>query len=152
MKIDSGLVSFALLFIVIIVVSFGLGSYDQVTPAVARSQAELSVGTKAVTEINFIADWAFKLVLGSFFTGLGIALFNAAWKAYRTLKRNAEMKRWHSGPNANWQPKQAPGPKVTRNDLMFWSLLQGGRQGSLIPPHVRSARVDEDDDGLEIEI
>lgn len=149
MKLDGGLLLFTAVFALIIVASFAVGSYDQIAPVAARSQAEMAIGRDTVSGISVGMSWLFKLALGSFFTGIGIALVHELIKTYRLFKRQVRNKRWQGGPNANWQGSMQQQPRVTKNDLMFYSLLNGRRHTNL-PLLTKPA--DEDDDDLHIEV
>ena len=121
MKIDGGLVIFAVLFLVVIAVSMALGSYNPMTPAIARGQAQLTLGDGWTTGISTAFNWIFKLAVGGIFTGFGVAAFNEARKAYKLWKRTAQAGRWQAGPNANFQ-RQPAATKFNKQDMLLLAL------------------------------
>ncbi|RPI95393.1 MAG: hypothetical protein EHM40_03325 [Chloroflexi bacterium] len=136
-----------LFLVVLVVAAFILGAYDPVSSVAPRAQAEMAVGDQAVNWINFAMKWSAGIAFGSFCTGLGVAAFKALYRKWKISQRQKQPTSWQSGPNAQWQTNQVP--RLTKSDLMFYSLLNGQR----LPPNFRTPRVEpQDDDVLEIEI
>lgn len=152
MKIDGGLVIFTVLIVVVIAVSVTLGSYDPMTPAIARGQAQLAIGDGWTTGISTAFGWIFKLAVGGIFTGFGIAAFREARKAYGLWKRTAQAGRWQGGPNANWQRSQPQGQKFTKQDMLLLALSGRLPQSERTPSSMRFAQDERGDDELDIEM
>lgn len=152
MKIDSGLALFTLLFVVIIAASVMMGNYDAITPAVTHAKSDLAIGSTWTNGLGTAMTWLFKLSLGATLTGFGVAAFHEAWKAYKLFKRNSQAGRWQSGPNAYWQKSESQGPRLTKNDLMFMSLLERtpDRLRSWIKPGLAKREDEDDEDELDI--
>lgn len=149
MKINSGLVLFAILFVLLIALSVTLGSYDTITPAVTHGQMSLSIGEGWTTGIGTALDWIFKLAVGGIFTGFGVAAFNEARKAYKLWKRSAQAGRWQAGPNANFQRGQSA-PKLNKQDMLLLAL--SGRLPQAERPAISYQPAQQDDDDLGIEV
>lgn len=152
MKLDSGLVFFTVLFLVVIAVSVALGSYDPMTPAIARGQAQLTLGDGWTTGISTAFNWIFKLAVGGIFTGFGVAAFNEARKAYSLWKRMAQAGRWQGGTNANWQRSQPQGQKFTKQDMLLLALSGRLPQNERPSTALRLAQDERGDDELDIEM
>jgi hypothetical protein len=121
---DKGLIFFVLVFLLLIGASMYMGNADTIAPTVAQARADLVIGETPVQVIKAGAAWAVKLLLGAVFTGIAAAAFTEIRKAYKVWKRNGTMRRWQSGPNAQWQQSTPRTPTLSKADL-FTMLLAG---------------------------
>lgn len=113
---------FILVFVLLSAAAVTFGNLDQITPNVAQAQAEMAVGEPAVQVISQGASMLVKWLLGAVVAGVAAAVFSEARKAYKTWQRNSRVRRWASGPNAQWKQPQSQLPKLRREDLMLLAL------------------------------
>ncbi len=147
---DKGILGFLLLFVLLIAGSQVFGSFDQITPAVAEAQADLSLGTGTVQVVKKGASLVFSLLIGAIVTGVAAAAFSEARKFYKTWKRNGLTRRWQAGPNAQWQQNTPKTPSLKREDLLLLALA--GKSPATATNSKRGAmRVEEQDDDIDLE-
>ncbi len=148
---NKGMVGYIVVFLLLIIGTTIWASYDSITPAVAQAQAEISVGAAPVQVMQKGASWILKLLAGATFTGIAAAAFSEVKKAYRAWQRNSEMKRWTSGPNAQWRQQQntTSMPRLKREDLMLLALMQGRVPSQAMRPN--SIQRDQADDDIPLE-
>jgi len=141
------MIGFIVVFVLLIGASVFQGNADTIAPTVAQAQADLAIGETPVQVIKASLALGLKLSLGAIFTGIAAACFTEIRKAYKVWKRNGTMKRWQSGPNAQWQ--QAPRtPTLSKADL--FTMLLAGRlpENNRIKPQLgtnRGTSSDEDE-------
>jgi hypothetical protein len=150
MKIEGGLVLFAVMFAVVIGASVAFGSYDSITPAVTRSEMKLTIGDSWTSGISAAGSWIFKLALGSVCAGFGVAVFNEVRRAYKLWKRSAQAGRWQAGPNANFQRSQT-GTKFNKHDMLLLALSGRLPEASGKTPIYSTVNAHEEDQ-LDIEM
>lgn len=148
---DNGLIIFFVVFVVIIAASIGLSNYDQITPAVAEAQASMSFGATTTIFLEKVASIGLKLFAGAAAAGFGAAAFSEARKAYGAYKRNAQMGRWKTGPNAYWG-KQSTAPTLKKEDLMLLALMGRYPADKLTNKPPSHARDEKPGDELDIEL
>ena len=74
------------------------------------------------------------------------------WKQ-RAIRHGRHEGKWQSGPNAHWGRTGSQGPKLTRNDLILMSLLQGCNMQDMPRFDLsRFSEPDDDDDELDIQL
>ena len=148
---DKGLIYFVLIFAMLIGASIYQGNTDQITPNVARAQADLAIGAAPVQVIEKGATWVLKLLAGATFTGMIAFAFTESKKIYKTWMRNSQMKRWQPGPNAQWQ-QQPKSPSLSRTDLLMLALA--GKlpdQNRIKAPTWKESDFKRDDDEFHME-
>ena len=151
MKEETVFFGLIVLLVLVVASAFVLGNLDPIPAAVAKTKAEFAAGTSVTSAAGLGVSWLFKLAVGSFVAGLGAAFFRELWKAYKLWKANASTGRWKAGPNAYWgRGSQSPRPRLTRNDLMFLSLLQG--KGIDPRPYVDAVNRDDDPEEPKLDI
>ena len=154
MKEETVFFGLIVLLVLVVASAFVLGNLDPIPAAVAKTKAEFAAGTSVTTAAGLGASWLFKLAIGSFIAGLGAAFFRELrelWKAYKLWKGNASTGQWKAGPNAYWgRGSQSSRPHLTRNDLMFLSLLQG--KGIDPRPYIDAVNRDDDPEEPKLDI
>lgn len=144
-----------LFFIVVFVALIGAGIYqgnaDQITPNVAQAQADLSIGAAPVQVLEKGASWLLKLIGGATFTGILAFVFTESRTAYKLWKRNSNMKRWQSGPNAQWQQSQPKELRLSPTDKLMLLLAGKLPENNRSNPMVSMNRPSAEDDGIELE-
>lgn len=148
---DKGLLFFVLVFVALIAAGVYMGNADQITPTIAQAQAEMSIGVAPVQMIEQGASWIAKLFGGALFAGITAAVFTEIRKAYKLWKRNGTMRRWQSGPNAQWQQSAPRTPSLTRADLFTMLLAGKVPENNRINPRVSPNRVSDDDEAIDLE-
>ncbi len=145
---DKGLLFFVLVFVALIAAGVYMGNADQITPTIAQAQAEMSLGAAPVQMIEQGASWIAKLFGGALFAGVAAAVFAEIRKAYKTWKRNGTMRRWQSGPNAQWAQQAPRTPTLSKADLFTMLLTDRLPQNNRIKPQLgtnRGTSSDEDE-------
>lgn len=142
---------FGMVFVMLIGASVYQGNEDQITPNIARAQADMAIGTAPVQVLEKGASWLLKLIGGATFTGILAFVFTESRKIYQLWKRNSMMKRWQGGPNGQWQTAQPKELRLTPMEKMM--LLLAGRQpeNTRINPMPGMSRPSTEEDGIELE-
>jgi len=148
---DKGLIAFSLVFVLLIGASIYQGNADQITPNVAQAQADLSIGAAPVQVIEKGAAWILKLLVGATVTGVAAAAFTEFRKFYKTWQRSVQMKRWQSGPNANWQPQAPRTPSLSKADLFTLLLANKAPEGNRINTQLETIRGTSSDEDINLE-
>lgn len=148
---DKGLLFFIIVFVALIGAGVYMGNADQITPTIAQAQAEMSIGVAPVQVLEKGASWLLKLFGGALFTGIVAASFTELRKVYKLWKRNWTMRRWQSGPNAQWQQSAPRTPSLTRADLFTMLLAGKVPENNRINPRVSPNRVSDDDEAIDLE-
>ena len=123
---NKGMVGYSLVFVLLIVASLVYAGTDQITPNVAHSQGELTVGVTAFTTVEKVGMIIFKLVIGTVVSSALTVAVVEGWKRYKQWSRNENARRWNPGPNARWQQGTSTRtPSLKREDLMLLALMNG---------------------------
>jgi hypothetical protein len=144
-------IGFILIFLLLIAAALAFANTDQITPAVAQAEAEITVGANTVQVVQKSASFILKLFVGASAAGVAAAAFAEAHKAYKMWKRNSLKKRWVPGPNAQWKQPQLP--KLRREDLMLLALSGKLPADNLRPnPKRGSIRVQDGEQNTDLEM
>ena len=145
-------IGFILIFFLLIMAALTFANTDQITPAVAQAEAEMTVGANTVQAVQKSASFILKLLMGTSAAGIAAAVFAEARKAYKAWKRNSQRRRWTPGPNAQWKQQQQL-PKLRREDLMLLALSGKLPTESLrSSPRRGSMRVSDDEQETDLEM
>ena len=145
-------IGFILIFFLLIMAALTFANTDQITPAVAQAEAEMTVGANTTQVIQKSASFILKLLMGASAAGVAAAVFAEARKAYKAWKRNSQTRRWTPGPNAQWKQQQQL-PKLRREDLMLLALSGKLPTESLrSSPRRGSMRVSDDEQETDLEM
>jgi hypothetical protein len=149
---DKGLFFYLMIFAALIGAGLYQANSDEITPAIVQAQAEMTIGVAPVQVIEKGASLLLKLLAGATFAGIAAAVFSEFKKFYKTWQRNATLKRWQGGPNAQWKGPEQSQPKLRREDLMLLALsgrmpVEGVRNNPR--PGVKRLPVEDDDIDLE---
>jgi len=147
---DKGFAGFIVFFLILALAGAALGHWDSIPAAVAGAEAGQKVGPLGALALDKALSVAVRFLLTAVFSGIALLVFTEGKKAYRLWKKDSMTRRWKQGPNANWKPPQQTGPRLTKNDLMFMSLL------GQVPPRLKQQKftrqTNEQDDGNELDI
>jgi len=141
---DNGFLGFIVFFLILALAGTALGNWDSIPAAVAEAELEGAAGPIGAQAVNKIVSLAVKFFLGAVFSGIALFVMTEGRKAYRLWKKDSRTRRWKPGPNAQWKPPQQP--RLTKNDLMFMSLL--GR----MPPKVNQQKLSQQDIENDLDI
>jgi len=117
---SKGLFLFIGLFAALALAAILLGNLNEITPMAATAQTEIAVGPGASKALSQVVALIAKWLLGGIATGVAIAVYAEARKAYQAWKRQSYNRRWQGGPNAYWQ--QPREPRLSASDKFLLAL------------------------------
>jgi len=150
MSMDKGFVGFMLVFLLLALSGIALGHWNSIPATVAAADVKGATGPWEALALNKVLSIIVRFLFTAVFSGIMLLVFTEGKKAYSLWKKDSMTRRWKPGPNANWKPPQQTGSRLTKNDLMFMSLL------GQVPPRLKqqqfTRQTNEQDDGNDLDI
>lgn len=152
-----GLIGFSLGIILVVVAGIYLSRQDPIGAEVTQANADLTVGSTVVNDLQLGITWILKWAFGATLAGVGAAIFVEVRKNYRRSFLEKNTRRWQPGPNARWQSQQPAqrSQNITNRDLLTMALLAGQQRLQSFSARMggkQTRRENQPEDELDIQI